>query len=153
MICTSSSISLWKTIALGDYLTTYETFAQITCGAVASVPSIMLFASLSVRGGFVWTNVLRSLASVSCVRLHMPLAAGFLLVVGTFFIPESATFFWNSQPVNSPALSWRHKKGLGYLDHQDFMNLVALWSKVLLTILIRSARPVIQSILAKAKNS
>ena len=77
---------------------------------------------------------------------------GFRIVVGTYLIESALSKSWNSQPVNSPPLSWMHICGQGYLANQDYSRLGLICAEVFLLTLMRSNRFVTKSILFKALN-
>ena len=87
------------------------------------------------------------------MHLHIEFAVGLRLDVGTSFMFVFSRRRWNSQPVNSPPLSWMHLFGHGYLANQLWANLSLMCWDVFLSILTISTRFVTVSMLVKALNS
>ena len=79
---------------------------------------------------------------------------GLFTIVGTLWIPSCLSMLWNSQPINSPPLSWTSLVGQEYyLDSEQFENCCATWALNLSLIRIISSRLVTESIVVKALNT
>ena len=105
-----------------------------------------------LAGGLTWSNVRRTLPTVWCIRSHMALACGFLLVVGTSLILVFSRSRWNANPVNSPPLSWIHRCGQGYQANQLWAKRRDTCSAVLLSTRTISTSAVTVSIDVRALN-
>jgi hypothetical protein len=75
-----------------------------------------------------------------CMRSHIALACGFLLVVGTYFIRQPSNKSWNSGSINSLPLSWIQRAGHGYRVSQTCAYFLAMWAEVLSSIRTSSTK-------------
>jgi hypothetical protein len=94
--------------------------ARIACIVIANALSMKSFARAPVIccGSCLCSSVLRMFPTVWCMRSHIALACGFLLVVGTSLIRQPSNKSWNSGPTNSPPLSWIQRAGHEYCVSQ-----------------------------------
>ena len=129
--------------------------ARIACIAIANASSMKSFARAPVIccGGCPCSSVLRTFPTVWCMRLHIALACGFLLVVGTSLIWQPSNKSWNSGPINSPPLSWIQRAGYGYRVSQTCAYFLAMWAEVLSSIRTSSTKFETVSIIVRALNS
>ena len=135
----SNSISLAKTISPGVlFKSDFDTEQRIAWLHAASASSTAWTAVWMSGATWELNLVRRMLATVWCIRSQIEFAVGFLLVISLSRIPHCSNFCLNSQPMNSPPLSWIHEFGLGYLESQTFSNCWVICSEVLLSMRISS---------------
>ena len=125
---TLSSISLWKASAPGANSVALFMLVRTAWEADTKAWSIITCACLRVEGLFSCTRVHITVHTIWCMRLHIPFDAGLWLVVDTPLIPKSTNNCWNSQPVDSPPISWQQVMGQGYFESQHSSNFTATWN-------------------------
>ncbi len=122
---------------------------------IANSSSMKSFACAPVIccGSCLCSSVLKTLPTVWCVRSHIALTCGFLLVVGTFLIRQPSNKSWKSGSINSPPLSWIQRAGHGYHVSQTCAYYLAMWADVLSSIWTSSTKFETVSIIVRALNS
>jgi len=96
------------------------------------------------------SSVLKTLPTVWCVRSHIALTCGFLLVVGTFLIQQPSNNSWDSGSINLPPLLGIRRAGHGYRVSQTCAYFLAMWADVLSSIRTSSTKFETVSIIVRA---